>query len=695
MPVIETKGAASSGGFGQFARQVAANYIEDVFSTWLYTGNGSTQTITNGIDLSTKGGLVWNKFRSTGSGSIYAASHALTDTLRGTSGGYLMSNSTAAQSSTYSDYAINSFSATGFTLSSAGVVNDSGSNYVSWTFRKQAKFFDVVTWTGDGTFNGSRTINHALGGTVGTIIVKNTSSSGTNWIVFHRSLPTGYFVFLNATNAQTQLLASNAVNYVIENVTSTSFTVNHGGNSCNASGQTYIAYLFAHDAGGFGAAGTDNVISCGTYTGTDADLKITLGWEPQFVLLKQVTASSSTYGNWQIYDNMRGLNASSTSSPYGFSNYLLANTDGAETSATPNKLTIDATGFTVGDTQSVGTWTYVYIAIRRGPMRAPTSGTSVFTSNAYTGTATTTEYNVGLVGDLSIVKRRTTSGEYTLAFDRLRGDSLTLALNRDWADTAPSYFGAGRLFPAFSSSGKQTVYQYRTSDTAWNASGVSYIDWFFKRAPGFFDVVCYIGDGNSDRSVPHNLSVKPELVIVKQRDVSVNGYSFPWKIYSKSIPDPDNNVMGFDSSGYGYRGPYGVKLSTTNATNLVVNAGYEVNEVSKRYVAYLFASCAGVSSVGSYTGTGTTQQINCGFTGGARFVLIKRIDPGSPYDWYVWDTARGIVAGNDPYLLLNNSNAEVTSTDYIDTLSTGFEISNTAPEAINGSGGTFIYLAIA
>ncbi len=29
-------------------------YIEDVFSTYLYTGNGSTQTITNGIDLSTK-----------------------------------------------------------------------------------------------------------------------------------------------------------------------------------------------------------------------------------------------------------------------------------------------------------------------------------------------------------------------------------------------------------------------------------------------------------------------------------------------------------------------------------------------------------------------------------------------------------------------------------------------------------------
>jgi hypothetical protein len=36
-----------------------AAYVEDVFSTYLYTGNGSTQTITNGIDLSGEGGLVW------------------------------------------------------------------------------------------------------------------------------------------------------------------------------------------------------------------------------------------------------------------------------------------------------------------------------------------------------------------------------------------------------------------------------------------------------------------------------------------------------------------------------------------------------------------------------------------------------------------------------------------------------------
>ena len=54
----------------------SVNWIDDVFSTWLYTGNGSTQTITNGIDLAGKGGLVWGKARSAGS-------NYLTDTVRG------------------------------------------------------------------------------------------------------------------------------------------------------------------------------------------------------------------------------------------------------------------------------------------------------------------------------------------------------------------------------------------------------------------------------------------------------------------------------------------------------------------------------------------------------------------------------------------------------------------------------------
>ncbi|MBG7617692.1 MAG: hypothetical protein IZT57_04915, partial [Chloroflexi bacterium] len=110
-------------------------------------------------------------------------------------------------------------------------------------------------------------------------------------------------------------------------------------------------------------------------------------------------------------------------------------------------------------------------------------------------------------------------------------------------------------------------------------------------------------------------------------------------------------------------------------------------------IAYLFASLAGVSKVGSYTGTGSDLNVDCGFSAGARFILIKRTD--SSGDWYVWDSVRGITAGNDPYLLLNSTAAEVTNTDYIDPLSSGFTVTSSASSTVNVSSGTYIFLAIA
>jgi hypothetical protein len=110
-------------------------------------------------------------------------------------------------------------------------------------------------------------------------------------------------------------------------------------------------------------------------------------------------------------------------------------------------------------------------------------------------------------------------------------------------------------------------------------------------------------------------------------------------------------------------------------------------------IAYLFATVAGISKVGSYTGTGNDLNVDCGFSTGARFILIKRKDASG--DWYVWDSLRGIVVGNDPYLLLNTTAAQVTNTDYIDPLASGFTVTSSAPAALNASGGTYLFYAIA
>jgi hypothetical protein len=218
-----------------------------------------------------------------------------------------------------------------------------------------------------------------------------------------------------------------------------------------------------------------------------------------------------------------------------------------------------------------------------------------------------------------------------------------------------------------------------------NYSGYTYINYFFKRAPSFFDEACYTGTG-ANTTFTHNLGVVPELIIVKRRNTTG-----AWDSYCSALANTEYVVLNTTAA----KATGATRWNSTTPTSSVFSVGTSTttNASGGTYVAWLFATCAGVSKVGSYTGTATTKQIDCGFTAGARFVLIKRTD--STGDWYVWDSARGIIAGNDPYLLLNNTDAEVTNTDYIDTYSAGFEISSTAPAAINANGGTYIFLAIA
>jgi hypothetical protein len=206
----------------------------------------------------------------------------------------------------------------------------------------------------------------------------------------------------------------------------------------------------------------------------------------------------------------------------------------------------------------------------------------------------------------------------------------------------------------------------------------------FRRAPGFFDEVCYTGTG-ANLTVNHNLGVAPELIIIKAR--SQSAYWPTWnggKIGSINTTDAffgptTNYVNNVTASSFGVNNPG--------------NTNFDTSLLGVTYVAYLFASAPGVSKVGSYTGNGSSQTINCAFTTGARFVLIKRTD--STGDWYVWDSARGIVAGNDPYLALNSSAAQVTSDDSVDTDSTGFVVNQVAASNINVNAATYIFLAIA
>jgi len=633
-------------------------FIENLFSTYLYTGTGAAQTITNGIDLSTNGGLVWIKPRTPA-----GYSHWLYDTIRGVNKG-LNTDTTGAQYTAASS--LTAFNTTGFNLGSdpdGTGINSSGITNVSWTFREQPKFFDVVTWTGTGS---TTTIAHNLGSVPGCIIVKRTDTA-TNWVVYHRSLNTtaGGLIALNLTNGE--LTDVNAFNSTVP--TSTVFTVGSA-SSTNGSGGTFVAYVFAHDAGGFGTSGSDNVISCGSYTGTaSTDVTVNLGYEPQWVMIKRTNSSGSPA--WWIGDTMRGLNMQGIN--------RLEAWDSAAEGAAYNGINPTSTGFVLptgtvlNDSASS---TYIYIAIRRGPMAVPTVGTSVYQGTTRTGTGASASISgLNFPPDAVLTRNRDSNGSSRYAFyDKLRGPTIYL-------DTAAtdSEFTVAQSLTSFNQTGES----FGTGAIS-NYSGDPYINWQFRRAPSYFDEVCYTGTGSAT-TFTHNLSAVPELMIVKYRAGAGN-----WVVYNASLGN--TKYLRLNSTTAEITDPVW-NNTTPTSTVFSVGSGQPTNGSGATYVAYLFATCAGVSKVGSYTGTGAAQTINCSFTSGARFVLIKRTD--STGDWYVWDSARGIIPANDPYLLLNSAAAEVTGTDYIDTTSVGFDVTSTAPAAINANGGTFIFLAIA
>ena len=617
-----------------------ATYIEDVFSTYLYTGNGSTQTITNGIDLAGEGGMVWGKARS------QAYNNRLFDTDRGGSNS-LISNSTGATSS-FSGF-ITSFNNDGFSIGTAADLNENGTTYASWTFRKQPKFFDVVTWTGDSSIGASRTLTHNLGSVPGCLILKATSASG-DWLVSHRATQYPYVddLYLNLTSA------ASTYNGSVNDVTSTSFRT-----ALNQSGVTYVAYLFAHNAGGFGLTGTDNVISCGSFTtNSSGNATVDLGWEPQWVMTK-VAAPSGAGSGWVIADNMRGFTVSGN-------NGLIANESSAESSGFNEALT--STGFTKNFNNSgFANLTYIYIAIRRGPMKTPTSGTSVFDADTYSGNGTAGRLiTTGFPVDMVIGTRRNDVTTKALT-TRLTGASLrtndTIA-----EEAARSTFDSniGNLLTA----------SYP------NTSGDSSVQWAWQRAPGFFDVVCYTGTGSAHNET-HNLGVVPELIIVKGRSAA-----FGWATYSATLGI--GNYLTLNTVNASGADPGNVLWNNVAPTSTTFSVGTNatVNGSGSTYVAYLFASCPGVSKVGSFTNSGSDVNVDCGFTAGARFILIKRSSGAD--DWYVYDSARGITTGNDPYLTLNTTAAEVTNSDGIAPLSSGFTLKGS-----QWNNGTYIFLAIA
>ena len=336
----------------------------------LYTGNGSTQSISNSVNsASFQPDLVWIKKRDTS-----GQDHVLQDSVRGfLSSTKLSSSSTAAENNTGGGVTdpqwgyVSSVSSSGINITvgsgTGDQVNKISGTYVGWQWKaggtavsnttgsitsqvsaNTTAGFSVVTYTGSGA---NSTIGHGLGIAPSMIITKNRSSGAFNWGVYHVAAGNTVYGKLNTTDAFTALA-------IWQNTTPTSSVFYVGNyNAANQGSDNYVAYCFAAIAGysAFGSF-TGNGSSDGPFTYT--------GFRPRYLLIKNSSATSQ----WRVADTSR--------SPYNLSIYSLRANDLTAENSTNCDIDILSNGFKIrgtGTDQNDSGNVYIYAAFAENPFQ--------------------------------------------------------------------------------------------------------------------------------------------------------------------------------------------------------------------------------------------------------------------------------------------------------------------------------------
>ena len=258
--------------------------VEDsstAFQTTLYTGNGSTQSITNGGNSDLQPDLIWIKNRDASDSSV------ITDAVRGVTK-ILASDANTAEA-TDAD-TITAFASDGFALGADDKVNTNTEKYVSWNWKESAtNGFDIVSFTGNAT---ARTISHSLGVAPRLMMVKNLADSD-NWAVYHASM---------AADPQTDYLSLNTNSNITDDSTvwndtaPTSSVFSVGTSSLtNGNSEAMIAYLFAE---------VDGLSSFRKYTGNSNanGTFVHTGHRPSLIIIKELATE-----DWVIYDTARNV----------------------------------------------------------------------------------------------------------------------------------------------------------------------------------------------------------------------------------------------------------------------------------------------------------------------------------------------------------------------------------------------------
>jgi hypothetical protein len=200
-----------------------------------------------------------------------------------------------------------------------------------------------------------------------------------------------------------------------------------------------------------------------------------------------------------------------------------------------------------------------------------------------------------------------------------------------------------------------------------------------------FSIVSYTGNSTDNATVGHGLGVKPDFVIIKNRD-NGNTYPFAWH---KSFGN-EEIIWLSEADTKQTPGTRYIRFGNNTATVFSLGTNNEAN-AGDDYIAYCFAEVEGYSKFGSYTGNANANGpfVYCGFR--PAWVLIKVTNIGTT-NWIVFDSVRQTYNVIGPWLMPSATNAEIVS-DYIDFLSNGFKL-RVSNNLVNGSG-TYIFAAFA
>ena len=317
----------------------------DHFNTVLYTGNGSTQSIT-GVGFQPD--WIWQKARN------QTYDHRLFDAVRGTTKA-IYSNTTGAEGT---ETGVTAFDSDGFSLGSAAGSNGNTVTFASWNWRagnsagssnsdgsitstvsaNTTAGFSIVTYTGTGISSGTATVGHGLGEVPSVVIQKRTGGTA-NWNMYHKSIGNTGSLSLNltsATNTQTDYWGD---------TTPTSSVVTIGPNTAISGAN--ILYCFAEKKG---------FSKFGSYTGTGGKNFVYTGFKPAWLMVKKTSDTDA----WIIVDNKRDID-----NPV--SNYLMADANNANASG----LTYDflSNGFAFNDSsQNTSSASYIYMTFAEVPL---------------------------------------------------------------------------------------------------------------------------------------------------------------------------------------------------------------------------------------------------------------------------------------------------------------------------------------